>query len=96
MLTMSGLSTIVFLVTLDTSFHFIEYTNKTADLSNLKGKPSTTPNVDHYSAIFHNAAVAADNKECSKIGKNILLSGGSAVDSAIASMLCVGFLSSHR
>jgi len=93
---MSGLSTIVFLLTLNISFHFFEHTDKTADLSSLKGKPSTTLKDDHHSAIFNNAAVAADNKECSKIGKNILLSGGSAVDSAIASMLCVGFLSSHR
>jgi len=91
----SGLSTIAFLAVLGTSFHFLKYANKIAGLSSLKGKPST-PDADHHSAVFNSTAVATDNKKCSEIGKNILLSGGSAVDSAIASMLCVGFLSSHR
>ena len=33
-------------------------------------------------------AVAADNYECSKIGKSILAKDGSAVDAAIATGLC--------
>lgn len=37
-----------------------------------------------------NAAVAGGTHECMDLGKNILLKGGSAVDSAIAVMLCEG------
>ncbi len=40
--------------------------------------------------VFHHAAVAADNAECSKVGSDVLKEGGSAVDSAIATMLCLG------
>jgi len=45
--------------------------------------------------IFKHAAVATDNKVCSKIGRDILTQGGSAVDSAIASMLCLGVMNAH-
>uniref|UniRef100_A0A3P9H611 Glutathione hydrolase n=1 Tax=Oryzias latipes TaxID=8090 RepID=A0A3P9H611_ORYLA len=37
---------------------------------------------------FKHAAVAADSKLCSDIGKEMLLQGGSAVDGAIAALLC--------
>ncbi|XP_051949632.1 gamma-glutamyltransferase 5a isoform X1 [Xyrauchen texanus] len=37
---------------------------------------------------FLNAAVAADSETCSKIGRDILQSGGSAVDGAIATLVC--------
>ena len=39
---------------------------------------------------YTHAAVATDAAPCSTIGVDILKSGGNAVDSAIASMLCVG------
>ncbi|KAF6716544.1 Gamma-glutamyltransferase 5 [Oryzias melastigma] len=37
---------------------------------------------------FKHAAVAADSQRCSDIGKEMLLLGGSAVDGAIAALLC--------
>ena len=44
---------------------------------------------------YKHAAVATDHSECSRIGRNILQHGGSAVDSAIASMLCLGVVHPH-
>ncbi|MEQ2284262.1 hypothetical protein AMECASPLE_019762 [Ameca splendens] len=40
------------------------------------------------SGSFRHAAVAADSQLCSEIGKNMLQQGGSAVDGAIAALLC--------
>ena len=39
---------------------------------------------------FTKAAVVSDSQQCSKIGKNILQKGGSAVDAAVAVLLCIG------
>ena len=55
---------------------------------------STT--IPSYSKLFPTAAVATDAAPCSTIGKDILHEGGSVVDSAIASMLCVGLYNCHR
>ncbi|KAF3696079.1 Glutathione hydrolase 5 proenzyme [Channa argus] len=41
---------------------------------------------------FSNAAVAADSKRCSEIARDILLRGGSAVDGAIAALLCTSVM----
>jgi len=57
---------------------------------------TTTTASPLYSASYSKAAVAADASQCSNIGKDILEKGGSAVDAAIAAMLCVGLHSSHR
>ncbi|KAK7895400.1 hypothetical protein WMY93_020725 [Mugilogobius chulae] len=40
------------------------------------------------SGSYGRAAVSADSRLCSEIGKNMLLQGGSAVDGAIAALLC--------
>ncbi|XP_078083752.1 glutathione hydrolase 5 proenzyme-like [Mustelus asterias] len=42
--------------------------------------------------LFPEAAVAADSQRCSEIGRNILLDGGSAVDGAIAALLCTSLV----
>ena len=49
-----------------------------------------------HSKTFPTAAVASDAGPCSMIGKDVLLQGGSVVDSAIATMLCVELYNCHR
>ncbi|XP_029301369.1 glutathione hydrolase 5 proenzyme [Cottoperca gobio] len=43
---------------------------------------------DRQSGCFTRAAVSADSRRCSEIGRNMLKQGGSAVDGAIAALLC--------
>uniref|UniRef100_A0A8C5C322 Glutathione hydrolase n=1 Tax=Gadus morhua TaxID=8049 RepID=A0A8C5C322_GADMO len=56
------------------------------------GKRERTAPNDHF---YSKAAVAADAGTCSEVGRDILKRNGSAVDAAIASLLCVGLLNAH-
>uniref|UniRef100_A0A673HHP5 Gamma-glutamyltransferase 5-like n=1 Tax=Sinocyclocheilus rhinocerous TaxID=307959 RepID=A0A673HHP5_9TELE len=42
--------------------------------------------------LYKKAAVAADSETCSKIGRDVLQLGGSAVDGAIATLLCTSII----
>ena len=45
---------------------------------------------DAHSGTYRHAAVAADTAECSQIGVEILRKGGTAVDAAVAGLICSG------
>ncbi|XP_077996025.1 glutathione hydrolase 1 proenzyme-like [Glandiceps talaboti] len=51
-----------------------------------------SPDDSEAGYVYDNAAVATDARECSEVGRNILKEGGSAVDAAISSMLCIGVI----
>lgn len=54
--------------------------------------PSTSRQPEH---VYARAAVAADAPRCSEIGRDALRDGGSAVDAAIAALLCMGLMNPH-
>ncbi|XP_074635710.1 glutathione hydrolase 1 proenzyme-like [Acropora palmata] len=60
----------------------------------MMGSP-TNVKVPTKQFAYRHAAVASDNAECSKVGRNILKKGGSAVDAAVATTLCVGVINMH-
>lgn len=71
---------------------------ETSDSTNPIKASDTTENVkpEHLKyEVFEEAAVVSDSLQCSKIGKEILLKGGSAVDAAIAIFLCLGTVQFH-
>ena len=44
---------------------------------------------------YTRAAVAVDNEDCSRIGRDILLKNGTTMDAAIAAAICNGVMNAH-
>ena len=42
-----------------------------------------------------NGAVASDSEVCSKIGADVIRDGGTAIDAAIATLICLGLIHPH-
>lgn len=60
-----------------------------------KEDPESKPSSEKYGGPYKRAVVAADNGTCSDLGRDMLKKNGSAVDSAITVMLCLGVLNMH-
>ncbi|XP_025752878.1 glutathione hydrolase 5 proenzyme [Oreochromis niloticus] len=58
----------------------------------IKVKNDDNPSCKDPDRPFSKAAVAADSEKCSEIGRDILQKGGSAVDAAIAALLCTSII----
>ena len=57
--------------------------------------PVQSSSTDPYTRNYQHAAIATDAAPCSSIGADLLMKGGTAVDSAVGSMLCVGVVNLH-
>ena len=57
-----------------------------------EGSPPVPPRA--IQIVGEKAAVSSENKLCSDIGVNVVSDGGSAVDAAIATTICIGTLNS--
>ena len=57
--------------------------------------PASKPKNSSNYVIVPNAAVAADEARCSKIGADVLAENGTAVDAAVATALCLGVVHPH-
>ena len=51
--------------------------------------------VIHNEDYYEKAAVAADNKQCSEMGRDTLLKGGNAIDAAVTTLFCLGLYNMH-
>lgn len=63
-------------------------------LSDKVGIPTINPNFSHLH-LGNSAMVASDVPICSKLGKEVLLSGGNAADAAVTVALCIGSINAH-
>lgn len=64
----------------------------TCPSTGIKPLPTGAPGAD---GPYQHAVVASDAGPCSEIGRDILKKNGTAVDSAIAALFCVGVYNMH-
>lgn len=57
--------------------------------------PTADAQLDLQPSVYYKAAVAADAKECSDIGKEVLLRNGTAVDASVAVLFCMNLFNMH-
>ena len=60
--------------------------------ADIKPLPTGPPDAD---GPYQHAVVASDASLCSEIGRDILRKNGTAVDSAVAAMFCIGVYNMH-
>ena len=61
----------------------------------LAGHETYTTNGSSILGKYARAAVAVDNVECSKIGRQILEKNGTTMDAALAAAICNGVMNGH-
>ena len=64
----------------------------TCSSAGIKPLPTGPPDAD---GPYRHAVVASDAGPCSEIGRDILQKNGTAVDSAVAAMFCIGVYNMH-
>lgn len=53
------------------------------------------PSTDSELGIYERAAISTDTKPCAAIGKGILMKNGNAMETTIATLVCMGAVNSH-
>lgn len=77
-------------------FGIPRYTSTNQDAQDLQPEESNQTNQNSWFGTFSEAAVASDAGPCSEIGARKMRLGGTAVDAAIATMLCIGLYNPQR
>lgn len=74
------------------TFVFLLFSSLLPAISSLHNLGGPTKHRDHE-VVAHHGVVATDDGRCSRIGMDVLVEGGHAVDAAVAAVLCLGVVS---
>ncbi|XP_031570431.1 glutathione hydrolase 1 proenzyme-like [Actinia tenebrosa] len=64
-------------------------------LAKSKDEKTSDEKPANHEGPYEHAVVASDSGDCSEVGRDFLRKGGSAVDSAVATMFCIGLRNMH-